>query len=236
MKNSIICTVCAAENPYYVYICKKCNSYLRERVNNIDLWKVIGLLIDNPKKAFQLIIYSEHKNFITFIILIVAAKFLVNTRFLAMVSLGDFIPVSGLFVSYISVLALTAVYISIYSFVLTVLNNNRDVKNRFRDNFSILVYSLLPNIIGVVFLIVIELAVFGEYLFSVNPTPFVVKGFISYMFAGAEVLLILWSVFLTFVAIKVQTNSTLWGILYSVIFYGCLFGILYFSSKMIFTI
>lgn len=236
MKNSITCPSCSTENPPYVYICDNCKSYLRERVNNIDLWKVIGLLIENPKKAFQLVIHSEHKNFILLILFIIAAKFLVNTRFLSMISLGDFIPVTALFFSYLDVLSLLIVYISIYSFVITLIINSQNIKNRFRDNFSILIYSLLPNAIGVIFLIVIELAVFGGYLFSVNPTPFVVKGFIAYMFTGAEMLLILWSLFLTFVASKVQTNSIILGILYSILFHGCLFGILYFASKIIFTI
>lgn len=236
MKNSIVCPGCAAENPSYVYICKNCNSYLRERVNNIDLWKVIGLLIENPKKAFQVIVYSEHKNFITFIILIVAVKLLVNARFLSMLSLGDFIPSTGLFLSYLIILPATALYILLYSFVITKLNNNLDIKTRFMDNLSVLVYSLTPYVIGIVFLIIIEIAVFGGYLFSVNPTPFIVKGFIAYMFTGAEILLVLWTIFLSFVALKVQTNSTLNSILYTIGFHGILYGILYFSSKIIFTI
>jgi len=236
MKNSIVCPACSAENPSYVYICKNCKSYLRERVNNIDLWKVIGLLIENPKKAFQIIIYSEHKNFITFIILIVAAKLLVNARFLSMLSLGDFIPFTGLFLSYILVLGVTTIFIILYSSLITKLNGNLEIRNRFRDNLSVLIYSLTPYVIGIVFLIIIELAVFGGYLFSVNPTPFIVKGFIAYMFLGAEILLILWTMFLTFVAIKVQTNSILSSILYTIAFHGFLYGILYFSSKIIFTI
>lgn len=236
MKNSITCPSCSAENPPYVYICKNCRAFLRERIYNIDLWKVIGLLIENPKKAFQLIVYSEHKNFIFFIILFVAAKFLINTRFLSMISLGDFVPTTGIVLSYLLTLSATVVYLFLFSYLTTVINNNLKTNTRIRDNFSLLVYSLLPNVFGVVFLTVIELAMFGGYLFSVNPTPFVIKGFIAYMFAGAEVLLILWTIFLTFIAIKVQTNSILSGVIYTIVFYGCLFAVLYLASMIIFTI
>ena len=236
MKNSIICPTCITENPSYVYICKKCKSFLRERVYNIDLWKIIGLLIENPKKAFQLIVYSEHKNFVLFIILFVAIKFLINARFLSMLSLGDFVPTSSLYLSYFLALCITALYLFLFSFFVTIINKKLGAGNRLRDNIAVLTYSLLPNALIVIFLIIIELAVFGEYLFSVNPTPFVIKGFIAYMFAGAEILIILWTMFLTFVAFIVQTNSILSSIIYTIIFYGCLSAIFYFASMVIFTI
>ena len=57
MKNKITCSNCSTENPPYAYTCDNCNSYLRERVFNIDLWNVIGLMIEAPKKAFELIIF-----------------------------------------------------------------------------------------------------------------------------------------------------------------------------------
>ena len=236
MKNSIICPSCTAENPPYVYICKKCGSFLRERIYNIDLWKIIGLLIENPKKAFQLIVFSEHKNFIIFIVLFVAAKFLINARFLSMISLGEIFPATGIALSYLIIFAATVLYLLLFSLLMTFINSKLSMKNRFRDNFAVLVYSLLPNVIGVFFLIIIELAVFGGYLFSVNPTPFVIKGLIAYAFAGAEILLILWSIFLTFIALIVQTSSILNSLLYTIIFYGCLSFLLYFSSMFVFTI
>ena len=236
MKNSIKCPSCSAENPPYVYICKNCKAFLRERIYNIDLWKVIGMLIENPKKAFRLIVYSEHKNFIFFIIFFVAAKFLINARFLSMISLGEFVPTTGIVLSYVFILLATIVYLLLFSFLTTVINRNLNISTRLRDNFSVLVYSLLPNIFGVIFLTIIELAMFGGYLFSVNPTPFVIKGFIAYMFAGAEVLFILWTIFLTFVAMRVQTNSILSGIIYTIVFYVCLYAILYLASMIIFTI
>ncbi len=60
MKNTITCKNCKDENPFYGLICKSCGSYLRERIFNIDLFKIMGLLIESPQKGFEIIIHSEH--------------------------------------------------------------------------------------------------------------------------------------------------------------------------------
>ncbi len=236
MKNRISCSNCSAENPPYVYTCKNCNSFIRERVFNIDLWNVIGLLIESPKKAFELIVFSEHKNFISFLLIFIAIKLLVNTRFISLISLGTYNPTTSLYLSYLMVFGILVVYLILFSFCFTFINKLLHITTRFRDNFAVLTYSLLPNVFGIIFLFIIEIVVFGEYLFSINPTPFVIKGITAYLFVAAEVLLIFWSVILTLKAFKVQTDSLLYSIIYSFVFYFCFSVILFYSSKIIFTL
>lgn len=236
MKNRITCSNCSTENPPYSYICKNCNSFIRERVFNIDLWNVIGLLIESPKKALELIVLSEHKNFISFLLIFIAVKMLVNTRFISLISLGTFNPTTSLYLSYLIILGILVVYLILFSICFTFINKLLQITTRFRDNFTVLTYSLLPNVFGIIFLFIIELVVFGEYLFSINPTPFVIKGMTAYIFAGVEILLIVWSVFLSFKAFKVQTDSLLYSIIYSFVFNFCLAVILFYSSKFIFTV
>jgi len=236
MKNRISCSNCSAENPLYVYTCKDCNSFIRERVFNIDLWNVIGLLIESPKKAFELIVFSEHKNFISFLLIFIAIKLLVNTRFISLISLGTYNPTTSLYLSYLIVFGILVVYLILFSFCFTFINKLLHITTRFRDNFAVLTYSLLPNVFGIIFLFIIELVVFGEYLFSINPTPFVIKGITAYLFVAAEVLLIVWSIILTLKAFKIQTDSLLYSIIYSFVFYFCISVILFYSSKIIFTL
>jgi hypothetical protein len=236
MKNRITCSNCSAENPPYAYTCKNCNSFLRERVFNIDLWKVIGLLIENPKKAMEMIVFSEHKNFIIFLLIIIAVKLLVNTRFISLISLGSFNPSTSLYLSYLIVFGILVVYLILFSICFTSINKLLQITTRFTDNFALLTYSLLPNVFGIIFLFIIELVVFGEYLFSINPTPFVIKGITAYIFAGAEILLIIWSVLLSFKSFKVQTDSLFYSIIYTFVFYFCLTVILFYSSIFIFTV
>jgi hypothetical protein len=236
MNNSRTCSNCSSENPHYAYICINCNSFIRERVFNIDLWNVIGLLIENPKKAFELIVCSEHKNFISFLLIFIAAKMLVNTRFISLITLGTFNPFTSLYLSYLIVFSILVVYLILFSICFTFISKSLQINTRFRDNFSVLTYSLLPNVFGIIFLFIIELVVFGEYLFSINPTPFVIKGITAYIFAGAEILLIVWSVLLSFKAFKVQTDSLLYSIISTFVFYFCLAIILFYSSKIIFIV
>ena len=236
MKNKIKCSNCSNENPPYAYTCYNCNSYLRERVFNIDLWNVIGLMIEVPKKAFELIIFSEHKNYISFLLILVAVKLLVNARFVSLISIGNFNPSTSLYLSYLILFSILVVYLILFAFCFTYINKSLQIATRFRDNLAVLTYSLLPNVFGIIFLFIIELVVFGEYLFSINPTPFVIKGVTAYIFAGAEILLIVWSVALTFKAFKVQTDSILYSIIYTSVFYFFLLVILFYSSKIIFTV
>jgi hypothetical protein len=236
MNNKVTCSNCSTENPLYAYICENCNSFLRERVFNIDLWNVIGLMIEAPKKAFELIIFSEHKNYISFLLILIAVKLLVNARFVSLISIGNFNPSTSLYLSYLILFGILVVYLVLFAFCFTYINKSLQITTRFRDNFAVLTYSLLPNLFGIIFLFIIELVVFGEYLFSINPTPFIIKGVTAYIFAGAEILLIVWSVVLSFKAFKVQTDSLHYSIIYTFVFYFFLSVILFYTSKFIFTI
>ena len=236
MKNSKTCSNCSSENPPYAYTCKNCNSYLRERVFNIDLWKVIGLLIESPAKGMEMIVFSEHKNFISFLLILIAVKFLVNIRFISLISIGTFNHTTSLYLSYLIVLGVLIVYLILFSICFTSINKLLKITTRFRDNFALLTYSLLPHIFGIIILFILELVVFGEYLFSINPSPFVIKGLIAYIFAGAEIMLIVWSVVLYYKVFKFQTDSLSYSITCTFLFYCCLAVILFYLSKFIFTL
>ena len=236
MNNSITCSNCSSENPPYAYTCKNCNSYLRERIFNIDLWRIIGLLIESPKKAMEMIVFSEHKNFISFLLIFIAAKLLVDTRFISLISLGNFNPSTSLYISYLIVLGIFVIYLILFSICFTSINKLLKITTRFRDNFALFTYSLLPSVFGIIFLFIIELVVFGKYLFSINPTPFVLKGVIAYIFAGAEIMIIFWSVVLYYKLFKFQSGSILFSIIYTFVFYFCLAVILFYLSKFIFLV
>ena len=236
MNNKITCSNCSVENPLFSYTCHKCNSYIRERVFNIDLWKVVALLIESPKKAFQLIVFSEHKNFISFLLIFISIKLLVDLRFVSMLSIGELNQTTSLYLSYLVVLGGLTLYLILFSACFTFINKLLHITTRLRDNFTVITYSLLPNVFGIIFLFIIELVVFGDYLFSLNPNPFVIKGLLAYTFAGAEVLLILWSMFLTFNAFRVQTDSLLLSVNFTLSFYFLFGVIIYYSSKIIFVL
>jgi hypothetical protein len=82
----------------------------------------------------------------------------------------------------------------------------------------------------------IELIIFGDYIFSLNPSPFVIKEMIAYTLFTVESLLILWSVFLSVAAFYVHYRKVIPALVSAIIFNGFLILLLYFSSRYIFII
>lgn len=236
MQNTITCPQCKSENPFYKSICSQCNSFIRERIVNLDLWKTLGLIIENPSAAFKLIVYSEHKNFTIFIILFASVKLLITTRFVSMLTLGIFRSTVGIGISYIILMPALFLMILSLSFLFKRILQITKIESRTKDHFALMSYILTPYLFGVLLLFPLELIIFGDYLFSLNPTPFVIKEFFAYLFAGLEVLIILWSIFLSIKAFFIQTNSYYFSYLCAFIFNSFLALLLYIASKIIFTI
>lgn len=236
MKNSIICSNCRTENPFYNFICSNCRIYLRDRVYNIDLWSIIGSIIESPTKAFKTIILSEHKNFISFILLLVVFKHLINVRFISMLSLGDIQSTIGLQFSYLILLGIILTYFLLFSFIYNSLGGIFEFYLRFKDTFALLIYSQVPYLFGLIILFTLELVIFGDYLFSKNPTPFTIKSTLSYLFFGLEIASVVWSIFLLFKAFQIQSNQLILSILSAISFNILFWFLIYFCSKFVFTI
>ena len=212
MKNSVMCPNCNTENPFYNSNCSKCRNYLRDRIYNLDLWSILSLLIESPSEAFKRIIFAEHKNFILFILLFVTIKYLINTRFVSMVTIGKFESTVEIFLSYLIV----------HSSV------------RFKDTVALIIYSQIPFLFGLIILFTLELIIFGDYLFSTNPSPFIIKSTLAYLFSGLEVGIILWSFYLLFKAFCVQTFQKLFSLFASLTFFALLCLLIYFCSLFVF--
>jgi hypothetical protein len=236
MKNSVTCPNCNSENPFYNFVCSKCRIYLRDRVYNLDLWSTISSVIETPSKAFKTIILSEHKNFIFFILLFIGFKYLINARFVSMISLGDFQSTIGLQFSYLIILGVTLIYFLIFSFLYSLSGKAFNIHLRFKDTFALILYSQVPYLFGLIILFALELVIFGDYLFSKNPTPFTIKSSLSYLFFALEIAIVIWSIFLVFKSFLTQSNYRLFSILSSLTFTVLFWSLIYFCSMFVFTI
>ena len=228
MKKEVICKNCNAPNPSHELTCLSCNSYLRERVYNIDFWKTLEYLIESPVKAFTRVIYSEQKNFLVFILLFVSIKYFINTIFFYLVNPDNQIFAANILRNYIIVLSSLSITILIFSFLIKISNRFYDNKTRIKDIFSILSYALLPNIIAVIFIFPLELIFFGGYIFSNNPSPFLIKETAAYIMLSLEVIIILWTLFLAMIALFTLTKSTA----YSIILGGLFVLVQYFTQYL----
>jgi len=235
MKNTLVCKSCNKENPFYGLTCNNCKAYLRERVVNIDLWKILALLIDSPASAFRLIIQSEHKNFISFLTLLVSGKFFITSMFIALLSLREEATLGHFTRNYLILLIALVLVLLILSYLITLIFKKYKLSTRFKDNFSIIIYSFIPYIFGFAILFPVELILFGEYLFSVNPSPFAVKETLAYTLLAFEILIILWSYFLSFIALFAQSRNIIFSLAASFIINFLVYFSLYISSVALFS-
>lgn len=234
MKNVVVCKNCSSENSFYELICSNCKSYLRERVYNIDFWHTIGLLIESPFKAFKTIIFSEHKNFLTLLLILISGKMLLNGIFLTIFFNKWNAHLSGYFSSYIIILILTVSMILFFSLIFGEVTKRFGVDTKFKDNFSIITYSLFPLIIGFLILFPTELILFGEYLFYYNPSPFIIKETLAYALLSFEAIILIWTIFLTFSAIKAQIQNTIFALIFSLFIHLSFYLTLYLITSQIF--
>ncbi len=234
MKNFILCKNCNTQNPFYGLICSNCKSYMRERIFNIDLWNILGLLIENPQEAFKKIIFSEHKNFLTFLILLTAGKLLIDSMFISLVTHKTEPFFGKILFDYFVILSWIIILIIIISILFRVVHRLFKYETRIKDNAAVLVYSMAPHVFGLVILYLIELIVFGADLFSNNPSPFSLKEFLAYTLTGFEALLVLWGVFLSIIGIYTQTKSTIYSIIAGLFFNSLLAYGLFVSSSILF--
>lgn len=228
MKNIITCSNCGAENPFYNFTCIKCKTYLRDRIYNIDLWKVISLLIESPLEAYTIIIRSEHKNFVNFIIILASAKFFLDSAFFSLLEYKEAVTFDNPLISFSAVLIFIFFLLIIFSYLLKKINKIFELDTRVKDNFSILTYSLIPHVFALFLLFTVELVVFGGTLFSANPSPFVVKKSMAYALLSFEILVVLWSLFLSIMAMFTQSKNWKYSIITGITFQALLFCFLFF--------
>lgn len=207
MKNPVICKNCSAENPLYAHICSKCKYFLRDKVYNIDIWATIGQIIESPGKAFLKIVFAEHKNFLAFLTIFFSLRILVLSRFTSLFFSSDPISTTPILTSYLLTLTASAVVYLVLSHLSSLVLRKQGYSVRFKDVYSLNIYSNIPNILSIFILFPIELIIFGGYLFSNNPSPFQVKAALAYVLATFEVGILLWSLILNFKAIKTLADN-----------------------------
>lgn len=210
------CSNCGEENLLYDKNCKKCKHYLRASVINVDLWKTTWLLFENPKKAIQNLIMAEHKNFSIFLLFFLSLKFF-TFSVLIQSAFSITLPYTEYF-TYNLIIG-TLIFASIILFFTFLLSKilKYSKKVRFKDNYTIIVYSFIPIVFSLFILSPVEYGLFGKHWFLYNPSPFLIKSTLAYIIMGLEVLMFGWSLLILIIAFRIQTNSTIYGFITAII-------------------
>lgn len=236
MKNVVVCSHCGKENDYYNLNCTECKAYIRGHVYNIDMWHTFSRLTESPSEAFKDIVFSDHKNFVIPLVLVMAFKFLFNILFFAPYVSKPKDVYAGFISNYIftaiALFALLCVLSFLLKFAVKLLGGN----GRIKDYFAILVFSLIFYIVGAVILYPIEFIAFGPYLHSVSPSPYFLKPSIAYILSGTEILFAFWSVFLLIKGLYVQTKSKLFSIIAGLLINALYYVMMYAGSIILFKV
>lgn len=222
------CTNCQNENPLYSLTCYKCNAFLRAKIPNIDFWDVTWKIFYEPRKSFIKIIQAEKKNYL----------FIISILFLLRFSTMNFIidnykfqlfnneqnNYNNFFITSIFILIIVVTI----TFIIGVISKYLKLKTRFKDNFSIIIFSSIPNILAFLFLMPFQIALFGIYWFTANPLPTIIKPFVSYVFYTLEFIFLIWNIILTLIAIKTQISNNIISFSITLIFYSLITIIIVF--------
>ncbi|MBK8946404.1 MAG: hypothetical protein IPM32_14205 [Ignavibacteriae bacterium] len=224
--NFNICQNCGEKNPLYLNKCTKCHHYFRAAVVNIDLWSTIWKIFETPNDALKNIIYAEHKNFITFLTFFLSIKFLLISAFVQSF-IDDSVMNSTSFIY--NILIQSAIYILfliLFSIILNV-SLKKFTKTKFRNTFSLTIFSFIPIILSLFVLTPIEYGIFGKHWFIFNPSPFLIKDIPAYILSFVEIVFIAWSFVILFKGIKLQSNSNIFSFTMLLFFICFLITIIY---------
>lgn len=231
MKNVLICRNCGTENPFFSLNCKKCNSYLRVRISNIDLWQTAWQIFESPVKAGEKIIQSDHKNFVVTLLIFVCLKYALLSSMIYNSIYGQVGSIGVFPQAFLSGGLPVIISLLIISIILTALNNLLGIKNRVVDNLSLYTYSFTPQILGLIFLTPIQFALFGKYFFSFNPSPFLIKPMATYVLLVIEILLFVWSIFIVCAFTFAQTKNKLYSVTVGTVISIILLAVIYYMPE-----
>lgn len=221
MKNLIVCRNCSHENNFYDLNCRNCKAILRPRVVNIDLWQTIWKLVESPSNAFKEVIQSEHKNFIFLLLFLIGLRFATLSFIFSNIVRDNQSAIEYLIGNVFLSVIYSAVIFVFFAFIMKILTALMGVSTRFKDNFSVLLYSFMPQLISLIVILPIIYGLFGQYWFIYNPSPFALKPVAAYIITGIEGFLTIYSLVLLIIAIKVQTRSIVFSIVFGVLAEGC---------------
>lgn len=213
MKNTIECNICHHENPLYFMNCEKCNAYLHSRIANIDLWDTLWNIIESPIKAAEIIIQSDHKNFLVTILLLISFKIGLNALTISNAfSSNNGEERNGLAIITYSAIIFITVLLAL-SLIITQLHKLYKIRSRFKDNLAIFTYSFLPMLVFFAVITPIQIALFGTYWFSFNPSPLIFKPMSTYVIFILEILFYMWSGILFITSMYTQSRKLVYSII-----------------------
>jgi hypothetical protein len=206
----LTCSVCGEQNEDLAVTCRKCHSFLQNRVDAIDLFSTLWGLMEHPRVTFRRIVLSRHKNYVVFLSValgiylgfILLSYLKVGTRIENLGSLFGIAlaggPLAGLIVAGLA------------ATVSKLVGRTLGGKGTVRNLRSVFAYSGFPIVCALVFIFPVRFGIFGKYLFDPNPAPAVINPTVYYALMGLDVIALCWAVVLLSAGIAVAHSFAWW--------------------------
>lgn len=187
------CPICNVDNLDFSLRCSSCGSILQQRVKTLDLFSTLYNLWRYPDVTLRKIVLAEHRNYTTLIATLEAIG--LSFLFLFLIKAADNYSVELWRLLVVGFeLAIIVFLPSIYMFsaLSYLIVRFKRTGASFKGFASGIIYSLHPIALSAVIFLPAEVAVFGAYLFSnnpspqvINPLPFYFLGFLDFVFGIA---------------------------------------------------
>jgi hypothetical protein len=204
----ITCAVCNAENDRLSMTCKQCGGYLQTRVDNLDLFETSWNVLEKPFKTFHAIAIARHKNYM--LILSGSAGFAITFFLFWIFKAAEYtesllnILISGLVVGpFVGIFV-----VILFSLCVKLVGMIVRASATYKQILAVSAYALVPTVISVILILPIELMTFGIYLFSKNPSPFMLKPVSYSVLIGIDGFFTLWTLMLLLIGLKVAFTTS----------------------------
>ncbi|MBI1807246.1 MAG: YIP1 family protein [Ignavibacteria bacterium] len=196
------CPVCHYQNHHLAINCSSCGSFLQARVENLDLFATAWNILERPRKTFHTIAIAKHKNYVVPLSMLSGVAIIYSIFWItkagdhaesllniltASVAVGPPLGIFTLFTLGVLIASLGKIVRS---------------KVRLRDAFAIAVYALIPIDLSIFLILPIKLLSFGQYYFTSNPSPYLLKPNIYVVLLILDGTFTLWSMVLLFLGIQ----------------------------------
>lgn len=218
MKNKIECGNCNSESDFFKMNCDNCGALLRDKFPNIDLFSTIWLLIESPSKAIKRIIFSEHKNYLIPLFILLITKFVFTSFFLQSVLIEPVDYQRYLSINFGIGFAVIGFLVLLFPVLQKKILKSSKVNTRYKDSLAVLVFSQIPTILFLLLILPFEFALFGKFWLFSNPSPFIIKETTAYVFSIMEIIVLVWSALLFGLGAFIQSKNKIFSIINTILF------------------
>ena len=202
------CPVCGTQNDDLAVVCSSCKGYVQAKVVTLDLFQTIWGLMESPSATFRRIALAGTKNYVGALTVLFGVALAYALLWHANYGVVEPRLVTILGMGLIAGPVIGGTVILVLARVLSVLTPAAGRKVSPRNAFALLGYAAVPVVMSLVIIFPIEIAVFGIYLFDINPPPIVLNPMAYIILVGLDGIAVIWSAVLVWIGIRVMAGCS----------------------------